>query len=617
VHAVRPDGTRRRAWPDLVPARKRQAGEGGFAALWAAAVLVPLIGFGMAASIAWTQVAADARSRLSRTADMLQEHALRAFEAQNAALIAATALIRDRSWADIRDSQPLQAILAELDQATAATAGVALIAPDGTLALASRITPSVPPTDLSGRDYVLAHRGGPAAVPLTQGGTFVGEVSAGAVTGQPVFRLSRPRLGPEGMADGGVVSAAFLPAHFAEFWRSVVESPQDIVLLLRRDGAILARYPAPDDPVGARLELHDGLGAAVAGAARETLTFPDEAQGGQRRLAAVRQLGGFPVSVVYVLDPGVPRADWLGRLPAPALAAAAAAALLLLLTARAQAAGQRARQEADQRAELEARLRRSEAGAAIGQLAAGVAHDFGNMAQAVTGGARMIGAHARDPDRVLQLAGLIASQAERASALATRMLGFARRGAADGGREGRAPIDVDHVLAEVAELLRQGLRAGVRLHVARGASAPLRVRADRAELEAAIVNLCVNARDAMPSGGDIMLTAERGSATGGGAQAEGLAQGHYARIAVRDSGTGMDAATLARVGEPFFTTKPAGQGTGLGLSMARGFAVRAGGALRIESVPGAGTTVTLWLPAEADPPPDTTALPPRAVMERH
>ncbi len=590
-----------------------RAGDAGFAPLWLASVLVPLVGFAVAAWIAWTQVAAETRSRLSRTADMLHEHALRAFEAQNASLISATALIRERSWEEIRVSHSLYAVLAELDQATPATAGVALIAPDGKLALASRWMLPAPVIDLSKRDYVVTQRGASAAVPLTSSGTFVGEVSAGAVTGKPVFRLSRPRLGPNGMADGGVVSAAFLPAYFTSFWRSVTESRRDIVLLLRHDGAILARYPGIADPVGAHMPSGQLLEVVSTSVAQGELLRLRMEQGGNSRLVAIRRLGQFPVSVIYALDPGVSRADWLSRLPPPALTAVAAAALLLLLTARVQAAALRARREADLRTELEARLRRSEAGAAIGQLAAGVAHDFGNMAQAVAGGARMIKANLRDPERVQQLAALMTGQAERASRLASRMLGFARRGAADSNSDGPALTDIDTSLTDVVELLSQSLRADIRLRFEPSRPPRLFIAASRAELEAAVINLCVNARDALPTGGEIVVTASRVSIVPSEPHPSGLSPGDYTAIKVRDTGSGMDAATLARVGEPFFTTKPPGQGTGLGLSMARGFAVRAGGTLWIESSPGMGTTVTIWLPeGPAAAPSDATATRSRA-----
>ena len=121
------------------------------------------------------------------------------------------------------------------------------------------------------------------------------------------------------------------------------------------------------------------------------------------------------------------------------------------------------------------------------------------------------------------------------------------------------------------------------------------VSCDRGQLETVLVNLATNARDAMPTGGRLRLAA-RCDAPEAPPPAD-LSLGRYVRIAVIDTGTGMDADTLARVQAPFFTTKPPGEGTGLGLALARGFCEQAAGALTIESTPGAGTTVTLWLPA--------------------
>jgi CheY-like chemotaxis protein len=129
-----------------------------------------------------------------------------------------------------------------------------------------------------------------------------------------------------------------------------------------------------------------------------------------------------------------------------------------------------------------------------------------------------------------------------------------------------------------------------------------------------LVNLATNARDAMPKGGMLVLSAAAELVSEAGTHPAGLEPGRYLRLVVKDTGTGMDAATLARVTEPFFTTKPQGQGTGLGLAMARGFAEQSGGALQLESEPGRGTTVTLWLPG-AEPSAAAARLCVRSVAE--
>jgi signal transduction histidine kinase len=583
---------------------RRVAKTGAFGALWLSSIILPFTAFGVAAALIWSDVEADVRARLGRTVDMLHEHALRAFEAQDLALISTRALMRDRDWSEIAASNSLHTALVELDWATPSTAGVALIAPDGQLAAASRLALPTPGVNLSGRDYVQIHRrADPTApttsAPITSAGIFVGEVTPGATTGWPVFRLSRARVDAQGNTDGGVISAAFFPSYFADFWRSVAESEKDIVLLVRHDGAILAHHPPPPEPVGLRLartRLLEAMATAPPGGGK--LLRVEIGPAAEQRLVAFRRLNDFPVSVAYAIDPSVQHADWLRRLLAPALGAAASAALLLLLTARAQVAAASSQQAAEQRARLEAQLRRSEAGAAIGHLAAGIAHDFSNVAQVVASGARIIEAHAEEPVKVRKSAVLMAGTAERAARMAARMLAFARRSGAMAETGAKTePLDLTTTLAEVADLLGETLGAGIEVQYATARPAPPRISVERAELESTIINLCVNARDAMPRGGSISIEAGGDAVALGEEHPDQLGIGAYARIAVCDTGSGMDAATLGKVGEAFFTTKPPGRGTGLGLSMARGFAIRAGGAMRIESEPGKGTTVVLWLPA--------------------
>ncbi|WP_270939301.1 sensor histidine kinase, partial [Falsiroseomonas oryzae] len=229
----------------------------------------------------------------------------------------------------------------------------------------------------------------------------------------------------------------------------------------------------------------------------------------------------------------------------------------------------------------------------IGLLAAGLAHDVKNLVQSVRSGARVMQRRAEDPEEVRRCAGLLGDAAERGGRLVDAMLAFARGG---GAPDQPAPsLDVGAALAELAELLARTL----------GGSWPVRTqlqpglpgaRGDRAGFEAAIVNLAANARDAMPGGGLVTIAAWAETLETPAEEA-GLRPGDYVVAAVIDGGDGMDAETLARLGEPFFTTKPPGVGTGLGLATVRGFCTRNGGALRFESSPGQGTTAAIWLPA--------------------
>ncbi len=227
---------------------------------------------------------------------------------------------------------------------------------------------------------------------------------------------------------------------------------------------------------------------------------------------------------------------------------------------------------------------------ALGQLAGGIAHDLNNVLQAVISGASLATREAEHPERIRRLARMMTEAAQRGAAVTRRLLVFSRR--ADLRAEA---IDPRGLLVDLQEVLAHTLGGHVRCEVRADAGLP-RLLADRGQLETALVNLATNARDAMPDGGDIVLSATEELVSEQEPRPAPVASGRYIRIMVTDTGTGMDAATLARVPEPFFTTKREGRGTGLGLSMASGFAEQSGGALEIQSTPGQGTSASLWLP---------------------
>jgi PAS domain S-box-containing protein len=247
--------------------------------------------------------------------------------------------------------------------------------------------------------------------------------------------------------------------------------------------------------------------------------------------------------------------------------------------------------------ETQAQLAHARRMDALGQLAGGIAHDFNNVLQAVHGAAGLIEKRLHDPERVRRLNQLLMEAADRGTSITRRLLAFSRRG------ELRAEaIDPAGLLADLREIFLHTLGSGVQVRVEADPGLP-RLLADRSQLETALVNLATNARDAMAGTGSITLVADEvalqhsGNPAGAGhAETASVQPGRYIRLRVRDTGEGMPPEILARVTEPFFTTKPFGKGTGLGLAMARGFAEQSGGTLAIDSRPGQGTTVTLWLP---------------------
>ncbi len=270
-----------------------------------------------------------------------------------------------------------------------------------------------------------------------------------------------------------------------------------------------------------------------------------------------------------------------------------------------------------ERLELEERLRRSQRLEAIGQLTGGIAHDFNNLLTVMLGNAELLTESLAHDSELRPLAELTVGAAERAAALTSRLLAFARQQALD-----PKATDAGVLLQALLPLLRRAASERVALSLeAEPELWPALI--DPPQLEAAVLNLCINARDAMPDGGTIVLRAAnlhigRGEPGGDG----DVLSGAFVVVAVCDTGTGMTPEVAARAFEPFFTTKEVGQGSGLGLSMVYGFIKQSGGHVRLETSPGQGTCVRLYLPraeargapAERLPTPVATALPVRLLL---
>jgi signal transduction histidine kinase len=224
----------------------------------------------------------------------------------------------------------------------------------------------------------------------------------------------------------------------------------------------------------------------------------------------------------------------------------------------------------------------------LGQLTGGVAHDFNNLLMAVLGNLCLASKHAADNPKITRLIDGAIKAAERGATLTKRMLAFARR------QELKPEIvDVPTLVGGMVDMLRHSLGPEIEI-VTEFRPELLATRADPNQLELALLNLALNARDAMQDGGKLVITARRETVAAG--DVPGLAAGDYICISERDNGVGMDEATITRAAEPFFTTKDAGAGTGLGLSMVDGLVAQSGGAMRIKSRLGLGTTIELWLP---------------------
>lgn len=226
----------------------------------------------------------------------------------------------------------------------------------------------------------------------------------------------------------------------------------------------------------------------------------------------------------------------------------------------------------------------------IGQLTGGVAHDFNNLLMAVLGSLNLLKKRLPTDEKSERLVANAIQAAERGAALTQRLLAFARR-------QELKPhaVDFAELFENIQDLLSKALGPGVDIRKDIPPRLP-QLLVDSNQLELALLNLFVNARDAMTGGGTIVVSAEEKDVT----RASSLTVGRYVRISVSDTGEGMDEATVTRAAEPFFTTKGPGKGTGLGLSMVHGLAAQSGGILDLSSVKGEGTTVSLWLPIAED-----------------
>ncbi|HEY9214767.1 MAG TPA: MHYT domain-containing protein [Ancylobacter sp.] len=254
------------------------------------------------------------------------------------------------------------------------------------------------------------------------------------------------------------------------------------------------------------------------------------------------------------------------------------------------------------RRHAEEALRQAQKLEAVGQLTGGIAHDFNNLLAVILGNLELARKRAPDEPRLLALLDNTMQAAQRGASLTQRMLAFARRQDLK-----PQPVDVPELVMGMADLLRRSIGPSVRIETRFPLGLP-RARIDANQLELALLNLAVNARDAMPEGGAIIIGAREEEVKADSEDAAALREGRYFCLTVSDNGSGMDNETLARSTEPFFTTKGVGKGTGLGLAMVHGLAAQSGGRLVLTSEIGVGTTASIYLPI-ADEPRVTVAEP--------
>ena len=412
--------------------------------------------------------------------------------------------------------------------------------------------------------------------------------------GSVILPLGRRLVGGDGTFDGTVV-ATFLPSELRGFFRTVDVGPGGTTWIFHPDGAILVREPSQTDPIG-ESSADNPVFRAARGAAAPGLLRGPLSPGGPALVSAYRTTTKPSLIVGVSLSQADVLADWnrAARLSAAILAVLGGTVALGLWLAFRQLDAHDAALAALQRAQ---RLE------SVAHLTGGVAHDFNNILMVVLGNVDRLRQESLSPTAT-HAADEIETAARRAADLTHRLLAFARR-------QPLQPriVDLNQPLQSVAPMLKRLLGEDVTLRIA-PAPVPRCARLDGVQLETAIMNLCVNARDAMPRGGQLAIDVglvERDRAYG--RRHPDVPPGRYVTLGVSDTGVGIAAEHLPRVFEPFFTTKELGKGTGLGLSSVHGFVTQSGGHVRVTSEVGSGTSIRLYFPEAEGAPAPAPALP--------
>jgi two-component system NtrC family sensor kinase len=550
--------------------------------LLALSLVGPVVVLACAAWFDWRETYSQALQQGARTAQILREHALKVFEAHEVILDQIEERIRGMDWHAVRASEDVSGYLARLSRRQHLVTSIIVMGPDGKAASISNQFPT-PDTDLSDRSYFI----GLKAVPV---GTYIGEPVTGRVTGNSVMVVARARLTPDGRFDG-VIAVAVSLDRFSEFYRGITSVEENSITLVRADGMVLIRQP-PATTGAPKMSPASGFMRAISAGASISRNVAEMDR--IERLYSIERVGSYPVYVSYGLSLTGLRRMWLFDLllfGAFAVAAAVALFSVSLLALRRVRNEQRLVEqwqgEVARRQLVEQTLRQSQKMEALGQLTGGVAHDFNNMLMVISGNAELLKRKAAGAGVDRQIAA-IEHAARNGEALTRKLLAFSRRRLVQS-----RSIELGPFVVKLVDLLKPSLPEGVDLT----GDIPAEiwpVQADAGDLELSLVNIVLNARDAMSGGGRVTIAAQNRILHADDPASDHLA-GEFVALSAQDNGAGIAAEHLSRVFEPFFTTKEVGRGTGLGLSQVYGFAKQNGGAVTVASTPGDGTTVTLFL----------------------
>jgi two-component system NtrC family sensor kinase len=539
--------------------------------MWDSIVMRPLRAFvllSLPALVAIAILAAwyDRRDALRAAEDhvdlsvgIMSEHALKVFEVQELVLDQIALRSAGLDWDAISHSDEIASFLRETRDHMNQISSIWLVDSAGRVRASSEATY---PRNLTFEDKEDFHS-------LREGG--------GMLVGKPhlgVFALTRRRSTTTGDFDG-VFAIDVAIQYFEGFFQSLDEQARHRAVLVRADGTVLAA-----DSVGAEPRwfppTSELMQSIASGIQNDQWSAPP---GIAAHFFRWRRLAHYPVYVAYAMDEEVALRSWYGRVVFYAILGAAIWAGLCLIA-----------YFASRRAVAEAALQKSRRMEDIGRLASGIAHDFNNLLTAVVGNVDRVVRDQQATQPIRQRAKAALDAAMRAAGLTSQLLAFARRQPVS-----PTVVRIDDRFEAMLPLIRDAVGEAISVSP-RFDSDLWAVRIDPGQFDAALLNLALNARDAMPRGGTLRVAAWNATLNAAEAGRLAISKGGYVVVEIADTGVGMRADVVDRAFEPFFSTKEIGKGSGLGLSMVYGFARHSGGSAAIESRVGAGTAIRLYLP---------------------
>ena len=568
----------------VVPERNFAAQRTTLRVLLIAAIVLPCL---YVAAMSWSDLKAreaDAAEVAERNAHVAEEHALKVFDMNQTLNARVLDLINALDDVTLRrDEAAIHDKLKAMGGGYPQVAAVSIVGADGRLIATSRVFPA-PDVSIATRDDFVSVRDNPAL-------ENVSRVMQGKVAGETVFNTAVPRKSPEGQF-AGIVSIALRPSYFAGFYHELLGENSTVSLgLMRSDGAVLAWYP-PRPANRMTLAASSPLRGAFASGFPNGVVRMRSGLDNEMKIVAYRRVGTYPVFVSSGYPIAAIWAAWYRHVSVLILSLFAPCVVLwgviwlsLRRLAHEEEAWERWQAEASMRRSIESAYRQARKMEALGNLVGSVAHDFNNLLMILSTNvqiARRRGVAGLDRELSAMERALKSGQS-----LTRQLLGVARKQPLR-----NETIAIGKWLPACRELLKASLGAKVALNLETDSDVwPIRV--DAAELELALINVAVNARDAMPSGGTFAVRADNVRFR----HEDGFPIiGEFVQVTLEDTGAGMGPEILGRAFEPLFTTKSKGMGTGLGLPQVFAFCERAGGVATIDSAIGAGTSVRLYLP---------------------